>query len=59
MQVVFVRFAHGHIAKFTDREPAAMTDPDELAGVIAMLIGLSNTASVAEFAVNCQLEEQY
>ena len=43
----------------TDREPAAMTDPDELAGVIAMLIGLSNTASVAEFAVNCQLEEQY
>ncbi|WAP69128.1 SDR family NAD(P)-dependent oxidoreductase [Jiella pelagia] len=43
----------------TDRDPALMTDPDELAGVVAMLIGLSNTASVAEFAVNCQLEEQY
>ena len=43
----------------TDREPTAMTDPDELADVIAMLIGLSNTASVAEFSVNCQLEEQY
>ncbi|MCE7027178.1 SDR family NAD(P)-dependent oxidoreductase [Jiella avicenniae] len=43
----------------TDRDTALMTDPDELAGVVAMLIGLSNTASVAEFAVNCQLEEQY
>ena len=43
----------------TDRDTAAMTDPAELADVIAMLIGLSNTASVAEFAVNCQLEEQY
>lgn len=43
----------------TDRADDAMTDPAELAGVIAMLIGLSNTASVAEFAVNCQLEELY
>ncbi len=43
----------------TAREPTAMTDPDELADVIAILIGLSNTASVAEFSVNCQLEEQY
>ncbi|NDW03694.1 SDR family NAD(P)-dependent oxidoreductase [Jiella pacifica] len=43
----------------TDRDAALMTDPDELAEVVAMLIGLSNTASVAEFAVNCQLEEQY
>ncbi|GGE12830.1 short-chain dehydrogenase [Aureimonas endophytica] len=41
------------------REDAAMTDPDELAAVVAMLIGLSNTASVAEFHVNCQLEEFY
>lgn len=39
------------------RPDAAMTDPGELADVVAMLIGLSNTASVAEFAVNCQLEE--
>lgn len=37
----------------------AMTDPDELAGVVAMLIGLSNTASVATFAVNCTIEEFY
>ncbi|MBO0662868.1 SDR family NAD(P)-dependent oxidoreductase [Jiella sp. MQZ9-1] len=43
----------------TDRDEASLTDPSELADVIAMLIGLSNTASVAEFAVNCQLEEQY
>ncbi len=43
----------------TDRDADLMTDPDELADVVAMLIGLSNTASVAEFAVNCQLEEQY
>lgn len=45
--------------QITDRDDAAMTDPAELADVVAMLIGLSNTASVAEFAVNCQLEEQY
>lgn len=43
----------------TSFDPAAMTDPDELAGVVSMLIGLSNTASVAEFTVNCQLEELY
>jgi NAD(P)-dependent dehydrogenase (short-subunit alcohol dehydrogenase family) len=36
-----------------------MTSPEELAEIIAMLIGLSNTASVAEFAVNWQLEESY
>ncbi|WP_425354570.1 SDR family NAD(P)-dependent oxidoreductase [Jiella sonneratiae] len=45
--------------QITDLGETAMTDPDELAGIVAMLIGLSNTASVAEFAVNCQLEEQY
>ncbi|KQT69044.1 MULTISPECIES: SDR family NAD(P)-dependent oxidoreductase [unclassified Aureimonas] len=43
----------------TDRPDEAMTDPAELADAIAMLINLSNTASVAEFAVNCQLEELY
>lgn len=43
----------------TDRPSEAMTNPAELAGIVAMLIGLSNTASVAEFHVNCQLEEFY
>lgn len=33
-----------------------MTDPDELAGLIATVVGLSNTASVAELLVNCQYE---
>lgn len=41
------------------RSDAMMTDPAELADIVAMLIGLSNTASVAEFAVNCQLEESF
>lgn len=43
----------------TDRPSEAMTNPAELAEIVAMLIGLSNTASVAEFHVNCQLEESY
>ncbi|UHD43878.1 SDR family NAD(P)-dependent oxidoreductase [Aureimonas altamirensis] len=43
----------------TDRRSDAMTDPDELAAIVSMLISLSNTASVAEFHVNCQLEEVY
>ncbi|WP_062202612.1 SDR family NAD(P)-dependent oxidoreductase [Aureimonas sp. AU12] len=43
----------------TDRDEAAMTSAAELAGIVSMLIGLSNTASVAEFAVNCQLEESF
>ncbi|BBK40989.1 agropine synthesis reductase [Allostella vacuolata] len=33
-----------------------MTDPDELAALIAQVVGLSNTASVAELLVNCQYE---
>lgn len=33
-----------------------MTDPDELAGLIAAVVGLSNTGSVAELLVNCQYE---
>lgn len=42
-----------------DREAAAMTQPEDLARVIQMLIDLPNEASVAEFAVNCQLEERF
>ncbi|MGE0722943.1 MAG: SDR family NAD(P)-dependent oxidoreductase [Alphaproteobacteria bacterium] len=33
-----------------------MTDPDELAELVATVIGLSNTASVAELLVNCRYE---
>jgi NAD(P)-dependent dehydrogenase (short-subunit alcohol dehydrogenase family) len=43
----------------TDRDAQAMTQPEDLARVIQMLIDLPNEASVAEFCVNCQLEESY
>lgn len=36
-----------------------MTDPKDLARVIALILDLPNEASVAEFAVNCQLEESF
>jgi len=36
-----------------------MTQPEDLARIIAMLVNLPNEASVAEFAVHCQLEESY
>lgn len=41
----------------TDRPVDLMTQPGDLARIIAMLLTLPNSASVAEFAVNCQLEE--
>lgn len=44
-------------AAITDRPANAMTQPADLARIIAMLVSLPNEASVAEFAVNCQLEE--
>lgn len=43
----------------TSRTDDQMTDPRDLASIIAMLLDLPNTASVAEFTVNCQLEESY
>lgn len=43
----------------TARASADMTDPADLARIIAMLIDLPNEASVAEFTLNCQLEEFY
>lgn len=43
----------------TDRDPQAMTDPADLARIVAMILDLPNAASVAEFAVNCQLEESF
>ncbi|QRM56655.1 SDR family NAD(P)-dependent oxidoreductase [Sinorhizobium sp. BG8] len=41
----------------TDRPADLMTDPADIARIIAMLLDLPNEASVAEFAINCQLEE--
>lgn len=41
----------------SDRPAEAMTNPDDLARIVSMLIDLPNEASVAEFAVNCQAEE--
>lgn len=43
----------------TDRAAEKMTSPHDLARIIAMLIELPNEASVAEFTINCQLEESY
>jgi len=36
-----------------------MTDPDELAALVTSVIGLSNTASVAELLVNCSFETMF
>lgn len=36
---------------------AAMTDPDDLAALIATVIALPNTASIAELIVNCRHED--
>lgn len=43
----------------SDRAAETMTDPRDLARIIAMLLDLPNEASVAEFNINCQLEESY
>lgn len=43
----------------TARADDEMTDPRDLARIISMLIDLPNEASVAEFAINCQLEESF
>ncbi|MGY5801585.1 SDR family NAD(P)-dependent oxidoreductase [Rhizobium sp. LEGMi12c] len=43
----------------TTRADDDMTDPRDLARIISMLIDLPNEASVAEFAINCQLEESF
>lgn len=46
-------------ASITARPADQMTDPEDLARIMALLLDLPNEASVAEFAVNCQLEESY
>lgn len=44
-------------AALTDRPAELLTQPGDLARIVAWLLALPNSASVAEFAVNCQLEE--
>ncbi len=39
--------------------PGAMTQPHEIARIVALLLDLPNTASVAEVPVNCLLEEAF
>lgn len=43
----------------TDTPDADMTDPRDVARIVAMLLDLPNQASVAEFTVNCRLEDSY
>lgn len=43
----------------TDRPAELLTDPRDIARIVAMLIDLPNEASVAEFTINCQLDEWY
>lgn len=43
----------------SNRDDSLMTSPDDLARIIVMLVSLPNQASVAEFTINCQLEESF
>lgn len=43
----------------TDRDPAEITDPADVARLVEVAIDLPNTASVAELAINWQAEELY
>lgn len=46
-------------AALTDRPQDQMTDPADVARIVGMLLDLPNEASVAEFVINCQLEESF
>lgn len=43
-------------AHVTDPPPEAMTDPEDLARLVVTVVGLPNTAAVAELLVNCRYE---
>ncbi|WP_213880787.1 SDR family NAD(P)-dependent oxidoreductase [Pseudomonas sp. dw_358] len=43
----------------SSRDPALMTQAEDIGRAVALLLDLPNEASVAEFAINCQLEESY
>lgn len=44
-------------AAVTDRAPETMTQPDDLARIVAFVLDLPNTASIAELPINSTLEE--
>lgn len=44
-------------AAVTDRPPETMTQPDDLARIVAFVLDLPNTASIAELPINSTLEE--
>jgi len=46
-------------AAIADLEPQAMTQPEDLALLIANTIAMPNTASVAEMLVNCRHEDLF
>lgn len=46
-------------AGVTKVAPEDMTAPEDVAAAVAFVMGLSNAASVAEFAVNCRAEDVY
>lgn len=43
----------------TDMSPGDMTPPGEVARIVALVLDLPNTASVAEIPINCKIEEAY
>ena len=45
--------------RLTDMSPGDMTPPDEVARIVALVLDLPNTASVAEIPINCKIEEAY
>jgi NAD(P)-dependent dehydrogenase (short-subunit alcohol dehydrogenase family) len=44
-------------ASLADLEPSAMTQPRDIATIIANTIELPNSASMAELLVNCRFED--
>lgn len=46
-------------AGLSSRPLDAMTQPADIAALVALLLDLPNTASIAEIPINCQLEEAY
>lgn len=47
------------MARATAAAGTVMSDPDEVAGLVRDVVGLSNSASVAELAINCAFEPTY
>ena len=43
----------------TDLPPEAMTQPEDLARIVALILELPNTASVAEIPINALLDNSY